>query len=389
MSTTVRIALIGAGYAGQSHAFGYRNAQLDDSLNGVELILGTVVDPNQQLADYVKGKYCFRQTGSDISQVVARDDIDIVSLALPNRMYIDVVPPIMRSGKHVFCEKPLGLDAAEAQQMVSAAAEAGVVNAVGFSFRRIPALAALHEYVKAGRLGDIEWFNAHYFADYAADPRQPRTWRYVMEESGGGAIADIGAHALDTVRYVVGDLAEVVSTSLTTLITERPLPAGGIGHSQKASETERGAVTNDDNALVSLKAESGAIGTVTLSRIATGVPNDLAIEVHGTKGWARFSSARMDELTLFEQGVSEAGSDGARTIVAGPAFPYFASTAAMPGRGVGTGYDEAFMAEIQEFVGAVLGHGEVSNPFATAIPTMKAIAAAQQSARSGRPVKID
>ncbi len=60
----------------------------------------------------------------------------------------------------------------------------------------------------------------------------------------------------------------------------------------------------------------------------------------------------------------------------------------MPGRGVGTGYDEAFMAEDQEFVGAVLDHGEVS-PFATAIPTMKAIAAAQQSTRSGRPVKID
>ena len=388
MTTTLRVALVGAGYAAQSHAFGYQNAQLDDELNGVEVILDTVIDPNTELAEYVKGKYGFENVGSDVREVLGRDDIDIVSLALPNKMYVDIVPEILRSGKAVFCEKPLGLNAEEAQVMADAAAEAGVVNAVGFSFRRIPALAALHELVAKGELGDIQWFNAWYFADYAADPNQPRTWRYIQEQSGGGAIADIGAHALDTVRYVCGDVAEVKSASLETIFKDRPMPAGGIGHSQKASETERGEVSNDDNAIVSLKTKGGAIGTVTLSRIATGVPNDLGIEVHGSKGWAKFSSAAMDQLTWYKAGEAEAGFDGAKTVVAGPAFPYFGTTAAMPGRGVGTGYGEAFMAEIQEFVKAVVGKGKVSTPFTEAIPTMDAIAAAQKSAANGSPVTI-
>ncbi|WP_269471452.1 Gfo/Idh/MocA family protein [Actinomyces slackii] len=211
----------------------------------------------------------------------------------------------------------------------------------------------------------------------------------MQEQSGGGALADIGAHALDTVRHVVGEITEVTSAQLETVIKDRPLPAGGIGHSQKASATERGEVTNDDIANLSVRTATGAIGSITLSRIALGTPNDLGIEVYGTRGHARFSSASMDALTVYQAGSEEPGMDGPRTVAAGPAFPYFASTAAMPGRGVGTGYGEAFMAEIQEFVKALAGMGEVTNPFRDAIPTMRAISAAQACAAQGRPVAVE
>lgn len=361
---------------------------MDDELNGVKVVLHTVVDPNQELAAQVAGKYGFLHTATDIQTVLDDPEIDAVSMALPNRMYVDVVPKVVAAGKHIFCEKPLGLDAAEAEIIVKAAEEAGVVNAVGFSFRRIPALAALHELVADGTLGDIEWFRAYYYADYGASLEEPRSWRYTQKQSGGGAVADIGAHTLDTVRYVVGDIAEVTSAQLTTVITERPMPAGGIGHSIKASATERGPVDNDDIANLSVKTASGAVGNVTLSRIACGVPNDLGIEVHGTKGYAEFSSAKMDQLVVYESGEAKPGFDGARTIVAGPDFPYFGTTAAMPGRGVGTGYAEAFMAEIQEFVKAVVKGEKVTNPFSDAIGTMKVISAAQKSSAEGHPVEI-
>ncbi|MDU0967974.1 MAG: Gfo/Idh/MocA family oxidoreductase [Actinomycetaceae bacterium] len=389
MTTTLRIALVGAGYAGRSHAFGYRNASMAEDLKDVHVILDTIVDTNEALAKDVAGFYGFENVSTDLDAVLARDDIDAVSLALPNRLYKHVLPKVAAAGKNIFCEKPLGLDADEAIALAKAAEDAGVINEVGFSFRRIPALAKLHDLVQAGAFGQIRQFNAFYYADYAADPRQPLTWRYIMKDSGGGAIADIGAHALDTVRYVVGDIEEVVSAALTTSISTRPLPAGGIGHSQKASETESGPVDNDDNAVVTLRAKSGAIGTVQLSRIATGKPNDLGIEIYGEKGWARFSSAAMDELQVYEAGVSEAGMDGARTVIAGPAFPYFGDTAAMPGRGVGTGYGEAFIAEIQEFVRALAYGTPVTTPFSEAIPTMKVIQAAQASARKGAPVPVE
>ncbi|WP_415504108.1 Gfo/Idh/MocA family oxidoreductase, partial [Actinomyces slackii] len=139
----------------------------------------------------------------------------------------------------------------------------------------------------------------------------------MQEQSGGGALADIGAHALDTVRHVVGEITEVTSAQLETVIKDRPLPAGGIGHSQKASATERGEVTNDDIANLSVRTATGAIGSITLSRIALGTPNDLGIEVYGTRGHARFSSASMDALTVYQAGSEEPGMDGPRTVAAG------------------------------------------------------------------------
>lgn len=386
---TIKIALLGAGYAGQSHAFGYRNAAMDPEVAGTKIILDTVIDGNEELARTVADKYGFENVATDYKKVLEeRPDIDAFSIALPNRLYVKIVPEILAAGKAIFCEKPLGLDGKEAQTMVDAAQQAGTLNAVGFSFRRIPALAALHDLVKDGRLGDIHFFRAMYYADYAAAPKQPRTWRYVAEQSGGGALADIGAHTLDTVRYIIDDVTEVSSALLETVIKERPMPAGGIGHSQKASETEVGEVTNDDNALLNLKLKNGAIGNVTLSRITKGTPNDLAIEVYGTKGHAKFSSLAMDQLIVYEEGQNEDGFDGPRVISAGPAMPYFEYTAAMPGRGVGTGYGEAFMAEIQEFVRALVKGEQVSNPFSEAIPTMKVIAAALESAETGKPVAV-
>lgn len=391
MSSELRVAVIGAGYAGQSHAFGYRNASMAKDLHDVSVILDTVVDANESLAKEVRGQYGFERYSTELNDVLENPNIDAVSLALPNRVYATVMPTIIESKKHIFCEKPLGLNTVQAKEMADRVEKSDLINMVGFSFRRLPALAQLATIVQEGRPGEIETFNAWYYADYAADAQQPLTWRYIMEQSGGGAIADIGAHSIDSIRYVVGEITEVNSALLSTFIDRRPLPAkGGVGHAIAASETgETGAVENDDVAVVNLRA-GGAVGTLTLSRIARGIPNDLGIEVHGSKGYARFTSARTDELLVYEEGVSETGMDGPRIVASGPDFPFFAETAAMPGRGVGTAYGEAFIAEIQEFVRAVTRNDQsiVMTPFREAVPTMKVIESVLEAAASGKAVKI-
>lgn len=389
MSQDLHIAVVGAGFAGQGHAFGFRNAQMLPALKGVNVIMDTLVEPNEALAQTVAAKYGFARTASSVDDIIDRPEIKAVSLALPNNAYIDVVPRLLRAGKHVFCEKPLGLNAAEAEEMTEAAAQAGVVTSVGFCRRRVPALAALAQVVREGGIGTVHSFRASYFADYAADPKSPRTWRFVKSVAGGGAVADIGAHIIDTVRFVLGDVEEVVACQLDTVITDRPLPTGGTGHSQGASETETGPVENDDNAVVSLRTRGGAIGSVNLSRIATGITDVFALEVYGDKGWAKFESPHSDEFYLCQPEQSAPGFDGPRQIIAGPAFPYFADVACMPGRGVGTGYGENLIGEIQEFVAAVMGIGEVTVPFAEAIPTMRIIEAAQRAAETGAPVRLD
>ncbi|AYD89404.1 gfo/Idh/MocA family oxidoreductase [Actinomyces sp. 2119] len=386
MSRDLHIAVVGAGFAGQGHAFGFRNAQMLPALEGVNVIMDTLVEPSTALAESVAARYGFARTASCVEEILERPEIEAVSLALPNNAYIGVVPRLLEAGKHVFCEKPLGLSTAEAREMTRAAQEAGVVTSVGFCRRRVPALAALAQVVAEGGIGTVHSFRASYFADYAADPQAPRTWRFQRDIAGGGAVADIGAHIIDTVRFLLGEVAEVTSATLETVITERPLPTGGTGHNQGASLTETGAVENDDNAVVSLRMNSGAVGSVNLSRIATGITDVFAIEVYGSKGWAKFESPHSDELYLCQPEQSAPGFDGPRQIIAGPAFPYFSDVACMPGRGVGTGYGENLVGEIQEFVAAVVGRGEVTVPFAEAIPTMAIIEAAEESARTRTPV---
>lgn len=388
MSRDLRIAVVGAGFAGQGHAFGFRNAQMLPALKGVNVIMDTLVEPNAPLAETVAAKYGFERTASGVDEIIDRPEIEAVSLALPNNAYIDVVPGLLRAGKHVFCEKPLGLNSTEAEEMTRVAEETGVVTSVGFCRRRVPALAALARVVKDGGIGTVHSFRASYFADYAANPRAPRTWRFVKDVAGGGAVADIGAHIIDTVRFVLGDVAEVVSCQLETVIKKRPLPTGGTGHNQGASETDFAAVENDDNAVVSLRTAGGAVGSVNLSRIAAGITDVFAIEVYGDKGWAKFESPHSDEFYLCQPEQSAPGFDGPRRIIAGPDFPYFADVACMPGRGVGTGYGENLIGEIQEFVAAVVGEGEATVPFAEAIPTMKIIEAAEKSAETGASVRL-
>lgn len=388
MSRDLRIAVVGAGFAGQGHAFGFRNAQMLPALKGVNVIMDTLVEPNTALAETVAAKYGFERIASSVDEIIARPEIEAVSLALPNNVYIHVVPELLKAGKHVFCEKPLGLDAAEAEELTRIAEEAGVITSVGFCRRRVPALAAMAQVIREGGIGQVHTFRASYFADYASDPKSPRTWRFQKDIAGGGAVADIGAHILDTVRFLLGDVASVEACQLATVIKERPLPTGGTGHNQGASETEKGVVDNDDNAVVSLKMASGAIGSVGLSRIATGITDVFAIEVYGDKGWAKFESPHSDEFYLCQPEQSAPGFDGPRQIIAGPAFPYFGDVACMAGRGVGTGYGENMVAEIQEFCAAVVGKGQVTIPFAEAIPTMKVIDAAIRTAETGTPTAL-
>ncbi|WP_369045864.1 Gfo/Idh/MocA family protein [Sinomonas sp. P10A9] len=393
--TVVRIGIIGAGMAGQAHAFGYRNAMMATDLADVDVVPHTIADPNLALAETVAHRYGFAHATADIDALLADPEVDAISVALPNHLHKDVLPRVIASGKHLFAEKPIGRTPAEAEHLAELAEGSAAVTGVGFSFRRLPGLAAVAQAVRAGAIGEIHTVRAWYNADYAADPAGALSWRYSQELSGGGALLDIGAHAIDAAQFVAGQVTRVLSSTLRTVIAERPLPAAGaIGHGGSTS-AEHGPVTNDDVALLTTQFENGAIGQITLSRIAHGVPNSLGVEVFGSAGSISFDSIRAGEFHLFEASLSQPGAsaagrgfNGARRVITGPDHPYFTDVAAMPGAGVGTGYAEAFTAEIQEFLRCVRDHRPMDTDFATAVRMMAVVGAALDAAASGAAVDV-
>ncbi|PTW90611.1 putative dehydrogenase [Microbacteriaceae bacterium MWH-Ta3] len=386
MTRTLKVAVIGAGMAGQAHAFGYRNVSMAGS-GELQVELWAIADPNVDLARTVATRYGFAEAIGNMDDVIS-SDCDIISVALPNFLHADILPRVLASGKHVFAEKPIGRTLAEATHLRGLADASNAVTGVGFSFRRLPGLAGLAQAVHSGLIGELHTARAWYNADYAANPASALSWRYSGEQAGAGALLDIGAHAIDALHFVAGPTARVTNATVRTVIAERPLPAAGaIGHGGSTS-AETGPVTNDDVALLTLQLESGAIAHVELSRIAHGIPNSLGVEVHGTRGSASFDSMSAGEFHVFQDGVVDATFNGARRIITGPAHPYFTDVAAMPGAGVGTGYAEAFTAEIQEFIRTIHAGSTMDTNFETAEVMMRVVDAALRSATTEAPVSL-
>lgn len=386
MTKTLKVGIIGAGMAGQAHAFGYRNASMAVS-NEISVELYAIADPNVALAQKVADRYGFTRAIANIDELI-NSDVDVISVALPNFLYAEVLPKVIASGKHLFAEKPLGRNSSESGELLQLSQSSNAVIGVGFSFRRLPGLAALAAAAREGLFGEIHTARAWYQADYAADPSGALSWRYNVDQAGPGALLDIGAHAIDALQFVVGNVVGVSSASLTTVITERPQAvAGATGHGASTS-SEKGPVTNDDIALLSAVHENGAVSQVSLSRIAHGVPNSLGVEVFGTKGSGSFDSMSSGEFHIFEAGAGDNRFNGAKRVITGPQHPYFGDVAAMPGAGVGTGYAEAFVAEIQEFLVAVNGGKPMETDFAVAHQMMKVVDAAVQSDAQKVPVSL-
>lgn len=388
MKTPVRVGIIGAGMAGQAHAFGYRNAMMAPDLAGLDVQLATIADPNLALAQSVADRYGFATAVGDVDALLADPEIDVVSVALPNFLHAEVLTKALASGKHVFAEKPIGRTVAEAKDLAAKANASAAVTGVGFSFRRLPGLAAVADAVRSGAIGTPHTVRGWYYADYAADPAGGLSWRYDQEQSGGGALLDIGSHAIDAVQFVAGQISEVVGAQLRTVIAERPLPAqGAIGHGGSVS-TETGPVTNDDIALLTVAFDNGAVGQISLSRIAAGVPNSLGVEVFGSAGHARFDSIRGGEFQVFTTGAVDQVVNGPRTVFTSPDHPHFTDVAAMPGGGVGTGYAEAFVAEIQEFLRCVRDDKPMDTDFDTALSMMTVVGSALELAHGREPVSV-
>lgn len=377
---TLRIGLIGAGMAGQAHAFGYRNASMADALRGVDVQLALVADAAGALASDVADRYGFEGWTTSVDELLADPTIDAVSVALPNNQHMDVLTRVLASGKHVLTEKPLGLDADQAALLAELAAapeRAGAVDAVGFSYRRLPALAALRAAVADGVIGRIYHFESTYYCHHAADPADPFTWRFAQESSGGGALIDIGLHAIDAVEFVVGPVTEVSGARFATYIAERA-DRDGVVH----------AVTNDDAAALLLVVGDGATGTLQASRVAHSTPNSLSIRVFGERGMASFTTEELNSFQIHEAG-GEARFDGPRRVIAGPLHGAYADVSSFRSRGVGTGYGEAFIAQVQAFLGHVLDGTKAENDFRAAAETMRVLAAATTSADERRPVVLD
>lgn len=234
-----------------------------------------------------------------------------------------------------------------------AAAARGQVAALGFTYRRVPALALARQFVADGKLGTIRQAKAAYLQDWLVDADSPMSWRLRRETAGSGALGDIASHAIDQIQHLTGQQVTAVRGRLATMVPERPGTDG------------LEPVTVDDAAWATLELDGGAIGSVEVSRMATGAKNRLTVELFGTDGALRFDLESPNELWFLDATAPVAEQGFTRVLVTEPEHPYL--EAWWP-QGHVLGWENAFTNQARDLLRAIAATSSAEEPAARFSP---------------------
>ncbi len=318
-------------------------------------------------------------------QLVKRPDIDVFTNCGPNDVHKDPVIAAAEAGKHIICEKPLAMNAKDAEAMAKAVKKAGVKAMVAFNYRRVPAIQLAKKLIDEGMIGKIYHYRATYLQDWIMDPTFPLVWRLQKDAAGSGPHGDLNAHILDLSLLLVGKVSSVCGMT-ETFIKERPFQgsAGDLG-AAKADATRMGKVTVEDAAIFMARFENGALGTFEATRFAKGRRNFNRIEINGSKGSLVFNLERMNELEFFSD-EDPRFAQGFRTInVTEGVHPY---TGNWWPAGHIIGYEHTFTHEIYEFFKALAGNTSIKPDFDDGLYNNKVLDAVIESASKKAWVSI-
>ena len=379
------VAMIGSGLMAKSHTMGYRNVESVYGTTPYRPRFEVLADATADLARAGAESLGYRRWTTDWREAVGDPDVDIVDIVTPNFLHKEIAMEAIAAGKHVYCEKPLALTAADARDMYEAAEAAGVKTLVGFNYLRNPAIAEARRLISGGELGEIWTFRGRFVLDACSDPDVPFTWRFERKLSGSGALGDLGAHMISLALTLVGPIASVASQS-RTFITTRPEPTGVFGYGSGANlSAPRREVENDDATTFLIDFASGASGHIEASRVATGRTWHQSIEVVGSKGALQFVQQDIHTLRLYLTG-DPVDRKGYREVELGPKHGDYG--AFLPFAGVPLGVHELKTIEVHEWLNAIAEDRPPDGDFKDGWHVSEVLEKVEQSATERRWVDV-
>jgi len=314
----------------------------------------------------------------------ALDEIDILYNLGPNHLHVEPSVAALERDINVFSEKPLAPRLEGAKRVADAAADSDGMAGVAFNFRYVPALQYAKRLIDRGDLGEIHHVRAQYLQDWLVDPDAPWTWRNDEEMAGSGALGDLGAHTVDSIQYLVDDIARL-SGQLKTFVEERPLEGqdarGDAVGSADGDDRETRPVTVDDAYTANIELENGAIGTIEASRFANGRKNDHTIEIEGSKGSLRYDHERLNELE-----VNLSNNRGYETVLVTEGDDPYIDRWWPPGHIIG--WEHTFIHENYEYLTALEENERFQPDFQAGLSVQRVLDAIEQSDDTGSWVEI-
>jgi len=348
----VRVLIVGTGKMAADH----RRAYAD--MAGVEVVAG--VDVSAQRLAAFNAEHNIARGFSSVEEAIQWGEFDAVSNVTPDVIHHASTMPLLAAGKHVLCEKPLATNATDAAEMAAAAAKAGVVNMINLTYRNVASMRKAASLVREGVIGQVRFFEASYLQSWLTQPawgdwktQDAWLWRLSTAHGSKGALGDIGIHILDFTTFIAGEDVRDVSGRLATY--------------DKAEGGQIGEYVLDanDSATMQVSLQNGALGTISVTRFASGHINDLRVRIYGDEGGLEVNSAQhSSELRLcLKQDLQQAVW---RDVDSPP---------------VTTNY--------QRFIAAIRGEAEPEPDFSRGAALQKVLDAVEESAqRSGLVIKI-
>jgi predicted dehydrogenase len=288
--STIGAAVIGTGFIGAVHLSTLRRL-------GIQIV-GVLGSSASRGAERARALGVAKAYGS-LDELLADPAVHVVHVTSPNVAHYPQVKAILAAGKHVICEKPLAMTAAQSAEMVQMARASGKVAAVCYNTRFYPLNQHAHGMMKAGELGELRLITGHFHQDWLA---KDTDWNWRLETSEGGplrSVSDIGTHWVDLTNFITGQKPVAVMAELATFIPERQKPTGPVEtFTATKGPTETRKIETDDAATILLRYGNGGRGMMSTSQVSHGRRGLLCWDISGSKASAAWSAEHAEDLWI-------------------------------------------------------------------------------------------
>ena len=283
----MKIGLIGFGAMGKTHAwcvenlkYFYRDIPFAAEISGV---VTSRPESGEKAAEFLGVRHY-----SSEDEMISDPEIDIIDICTPNVFHYETLKKAITAGKSIYCEKPLTVTYEQAEEIARLAKEKGTIGQMVFNNRFLPAIMKAKELISDGRLGRIISFRCEYLHSSASDPQKNAGWKQNRDICGAGTLFDLGAHAVDMIRYLCGEIINVKGRSQIAY----PVRKGSDGSVWQ---------TNADEAFYMIcETESGAMGSIDVSKLTVGANDEFNFAVYGEKGSVKFELMNPNWLLFYD-----------------------------------------------------------------------------------------
>ena len=368
---SVGVGLIGTGYMGKCHALAW---------NAVNPVFGDCPDVRLvHLADLTKEQAAAKAQELGFEKCTARwraviedPQVDVVSITTPNAFHPEMAIAALEAGKHVWCEKPMAPAVEDAERMRDAARAGGKVAILGYNYIQNPVIRHIGALLESGEIGTVHHVRFEMDEDFMADPEAHFFWKSEAS-SGYGALDDFAVHPLSLIHALLGPVSQVMA-DMAKPFAQRPLTEGG----QRPVETF-------DVASVLIRLQSGAAGTLCVSRSAWGRKGRVAMQIFGSQGAILFDQERMNEFQLYRN-EGHAANQGFCTVLASPDHPPYDRFLPAPGHGLG--FNDQKIIECRQLLAAMSGDDAHVIDFDEGLAIERTVHAMARSFEEGRWVRV-